>query len=271
MTVLVTGDLHGALDIHRLFPSELPGGASLTKGDYLVVCGDFGLVWNFGVEELGWLDWLDARPWTTLFVDGNHENHDALDAMACERWHGGLVHRVRPSVLHLMRGEVFDLGGASVLAMGGATSVDRALRTPGESWWARELPSAEEYARAERNLDARGWRVDYVVTHCCATRLLEAVYDGDVWQGADALTEWFELLEHRLVFRHWYFGHHHRDRAIPPDHRAVYRDVVPLGSDEPWEGSRPARSEEFVAAAPQAPCPGGPDARARDNGGRWSA
>lgn len=246
MGVFVTGDLHGGIDIHRLFPSAFPEGRALTKDDYLVVAGDFGLVWGFGMEELGWLDWLDDRPWTTLFVDGNHENHDALDAMAPEPWHGGLVHRVRGSVLHLMRGQIFDLCGSSVFVMGGATSVDRAARVPGESWWPRELPSPAEYAEAEANLAARGWRVDYVVTHCCATRLLDAVYEGrGVWQGADELTDWLDALEHRLVFRRWYFGHHHRDRDLPPDHRAVYRDIVPLGSTRAL-GAAPA-SEEFVS------------------------
>ena len=28
--------------------------------------------------------------------------------MEVELWHGGKVHKVRPSVIHLMRGQVFD-------------------------------------------------------------------------------------------------------------------------------------------------------------------
>ena len=34
--------------------------------------------------EKYWLDWLDKKPFTTLFIDGNHENHDRLDAMEVE-------------------------------------------------------------------------------------------------------------------------------------------------------------------------------------------
>lgn len=244
MSALVTGDLHGGIDIHRFFPSAFPEGRVLTKDDYLIVAGDFGLVWNFGMEELGWLDWLEDRPWTTLFVDGNHENHEALSALPVEQWHGGNVHRIRPSVLHLMRGQVFDICGSTVFTMGGATSVDRAMRVEGESWWPQEMPSAAEYAEAEANLAAHNWSVDYVVTHCCATQLLDTLYDGDIWQGPDELTDWFDMLEHRLLFKHWYFGHHHRDMVIIPDHRALYRDIVPLGDDEPL--NQQSSSEEFV-------------------------
>lgn len=247
MSVLVTGDLHGGIDIHRLFPSAFPEGRTLTKDDYLIVAGDFGLVWNFSMEELSWLDWLEDRPWTTLFVDGNHENHEALSAMPQEQWHGGKVHRIRNSVLHLMRGQVFDICGNTVFTMGGATSVDRAMRVEGESWWPQEMPSTAEYAEAEANLAAHNWCVDYVITHCCATRMLDALYDGDIWQGSDELTDWFDMLEHRLLFKHWYFGHHHRDMAIIPDHRALYRDIVLLGEDEPLHQQN--SSEEFVVGS----------------------
>jgi hypothetical protein len=56
--------------------------------------------------------------------------------------------------------------------------------------------------------------------------------DDPVWQGPDALTDWFDVVEHGLQYRMWYFGHHHIDRTIPPDHRALYQDIVPLGGTE---------------------------------------
>lgn len=237
MAVLLTGDIHGSIDIHRLAASQFPSGKDLTKDDYLIVCGDFGLVWDFGAEELWWRDWLEARPWTTLFVDGNHENHEALAKMPVERWHGGLVHRISDSVLHLMRGQLFDLDGSTVFTMGGAASVDKEFRVPGESWWPQELPSEAELASAESVLDACDWRVDYVITHECATSVLPALYEGGtIMQGPDALTEWFEVLEHKLLFKAWYFGHHHLDRFIAPDHRCLFYDIVRLGEFEDVEG-----------------------------------
>lgn len=68
--IYVTGDTHGALSINKLSSDEFPQGKELTKNDYVIICGDFGLVWNNNGEDYWWRRWLDNKPWTTLFVDG---------------------------------------------------------------------------------------------------------------------------------------------------------------------------------------------------------
>ena len=71
------------------------------------------------------LDWLNSRNFTTLFVDGNHENYTRLyNDYSVVEWHGGKVHKIRDSVLHLMRGEVFDIDGKTIFVFGGARSHD---------------------------------------------------------------------------------------------------------------------------------------------------
>ena len=40
------------------------------------------------------------------------------------KWHGGKVHRIRPHVLHLMRGQIYELEGYRFFTMGGAKSHD---------------------------------------------------------------------------------------------------------------------------------------------------
>ena len=71
MAVFVTGDLHGGLDIQKLRDWE--AGERLTRSDYLIVAGDFGYPWDFSPEECEEVAWLESRPYTLLFVDGNHE------------------------------------------------------------------------------------------------------------------------------------------------------------------------------------------------------
>lgn len=70
--IFITGDLHGTKEIHKLDKKNFPIGESLTKNDYLIILGDFGLIWNNSKEEIYWRDWLNNKPWTTLFIDGNH-------------------------------------------------------------------------------------------------------------------------------------------------------------------------------------------------------
>ena len=101
MAIFMTGDTHG--DFSRLRPVAFREQGGLTKDDYLIICGDFGGVWDGSEIEQQWLDWLEDRSFTTLFVSGNHENYDLLRSYPTSVWHGGLVQPIRPSVLHLMR------------------------------------------------------------------------------------------------------------------------------------------------------------------------
>lgn len=232
MSVWVTGDVHGSIDIGKLSGRRRPEGKSLTRDDLLIVCGDFGMPWDGSNRERYWLDWLAERPWTTLFVDGNHECFPRLaDLPVTERWGGRVqVYPEWPSIVHLMRGEVYRLGDLRVFAMGGASSHDREWRVEGWSWFPEELPSLEELERAEKNLDAAGWDVDLVISHCCSSRMLPAALGaagaGGGCEGRDRLNEWFDTLEDRLGYRQWCFGHYHADAQLDERHRLIYRDIV---------------------------------------------
>lgn len=121
MAIFITGDTHG--DFSRLKEEIFYEQAELTKDDCVICCGDLGGVWDGG-DEQGQLDWLEDRPFTTLFVSGNHENFDLLAKYSTEEWHGGTVQRIRPSVIHLMRGQVYNIQGKTFFTMGGASSHD---------------------------------------------------------------------------------------------------------------------------------------------------
>ena len=120
--IYATGDLHG--NSLRFQPQYFPEQAEMTKDDYMIVCGDFGCVWNGDKRYAPKLERLVALPFTVLFVDGNHENFDALGEYPVEQWHGGKVHKIRPHVIHLMRGQAFELQGRTFFTMGGAQSHD---------------------------------------------------------------------------------------------------------------------------------------------------
>lgn len=114
--IIITGDCHGEFKEHfSLFDKTHKG--MFTKNDYMIVCGDFGIWDQYTYEELKYIEEL---PWTTLFIDGNHENYDILDNMEEIDWHGGKVHKFSDSIIHLMRGHVFDIDNRKVFAFGGA-------------------------------------------------------------------------------------------------------------------------------------------------------
>ena len=85
MACWVTGDIHG--DPRRFSVDSFPEQKEMTRDDFVIILGDFGLVWSNSKEEKYWLDWLNDKPFTTLFVDGNHEcMHKDTDVLTNRGW-----------------------------------------------------------------------------------------------------------------------------------------------------------------------------------------
>lgn len=166
MAIFVTGDTHGphrhgmnSVDgfMHRFSTDSFPEQKKMNKDDYVIICGDFGGIWatdrenaDETSEERYTLDWLDKKPFTTLFIPGNHENYDRLIGGIDDRllncwlydkltekgrdrltkgypqsdWHGGKIRSIRDSVLMLESGYIFDINGCKCFAFGGARSHD---------------------------------------------------------------------------------------------------------------------------------------------------
>ena len=60
--IYITGDCHG--NFERFNASIFPEQNEMTKDDHVIVCGDFGGVWNKDEEskmETMILDWLDCK------------------------------------------------------------------------------------------------------------------------------------------------------------------------------------------------------------------
>ena len=72
--VYITGDTHIPVDIAKLNSKRFPAQKDLTKDDFLIICGDFGGVWNNDREEMYWRKWLEQKNFTTLFIDGKDVN-----------------------------------------------------------------------------------------------------------------------------------------------------------------------------------------------------
>ena len=244
--IYMTGDTHG--DIRRFNTASFFEQKEMTKDDYVIILGDFGLVWDYEGEskyEKYWLDWLAEKPFTTLFIDGNHENHDRLDDMEVEEWNGGKVHMVRPSIIHLMRGQVFDIDGLKIFTFGGASShdirdgilepddprikkwnkdYDKLFRINKQSWWERELPSKAEMEEGRQNLAAVNWKVDYVLTHCTSANTTALI--GGSYYGQDILTQYLQEIKEKLDFKRWFFGHHHMDKQINAEEICLFEQII---------------------------------------------
>ena len=227
--IYITGDCHA--DFRRFSTGNFPEQKEMTRDDYVIVCGDFGL-WHDSHEERYWLDWLAKKSFTLLFVDGNHENFDRLysDEFEIIDFHGGKAHRIRENVYHLMRGYVFELCGKNFFAFGGASSHDiddgildiddfgsgeefsntvkrwskagKAFRINHISWWKQELPTEEEMAFGFETLEEHDNEVDFIISHCCPQQIASLISHG--YYKADNLTRYFNVIADTVDFKKWF-------------------------------------------------------------------
>lgn len=248
--IYITGDCHA--DFRRFEKRRFPEQDEMTRDDHVIICGDFGGVWYGDDGEKKRLEELSSRSFTTLFVDGNHENFDLLARYPVVEYRGGLAHQVMPNIYHLMRGEIFELEGLSFFAFGGASSHDvqdgildrstfvsdeafrkvcramrrsgRLFRVLGESWWPEELPSAAEMENGVQNLEKHGGKVDYIITHCLPGSI-QAGFGAGLYTP-DKLTDYLDLIESSVEYRRWYCGHYHLNERILNEVEILYEDIV---------------------------------------------
>lgn len=231
MSIWATGDIHG--NPVRLSSQNFPEQKEMTKDDIVIILGDFGIIWDYKGEnsnEKYWLDWLEEKPFTSVFIDGNHENMDRLASYPVSKWNGGNVHFIRPSVIHLMRGQVFDIQGKRFFTFGGASSHDisdgvleaddprikkwkhdynKSFRINHVSWWEQELPSQEEMNEGIRNLKQVDNKVDYILTHSPCTSVLKQMDGGCGLYKSDILSDYLQQIKEIVDYKCWLFGHMH--------------------------------------------------------------
>ena len=215
--IYVTGDMHG--DFERFNSAEMK---KLKKGDTLLICGDFGFIWDGSKQEKAVLDRFREMEFTIAFIDGCHENFDLLEKFKTAKWNGGLVRGIKKNVINLMRGQVYTIEGKKIFAFGGGHSQDYDFRRE-NNWWEREQPTHEEILGAIDTLEKHGNTVDYIITHEPPASLKDCL-NVDVFQRLE-VHAFFEDIIKACRFKKWFFGKCHIDKNIPIKFYAVFDNI----------------------------------------------
>lgn len=216
--------MHGCLE--RLYDKQF---RKLKKGDVLIVCGDFGYIFDGSKTEKQVIKYLAKRKFVTAFVEGTHDNLDTINCCRTTVWKGGMVHRIKGNLLHLMRGQIFEIEGNTYFTFGGGESIDKDMRVEQGLWWREEEATPTEMADGARILDEVNCKVDYIITHEPPSLVKSAILlrRGDI-DRVNKINGYLEEICRSCSFKHWYFGSLHEDKVITEHHTCVFKELLPI-------------------------------------------
>lgn len=153
---VVAGDWHGDVPWMRAAIDT----ASASGAELILHVGDLAVLWpgrDKGKFDRRLQQRLELRDMHLVFIDGNHDNHHDLRALALDSQ--GLA-PVLPRIRYLGRGSRFSYRGIVIGGLGGAYSIDREWRTEGRDWWPEEDVAEEDVDRL-----VGGGPIDVLLTH----------------------------------------------------------------------------------------------------------
>ena len=216
--IYITGDTHA--DFTRFRDPAL---RKLRKQDALIICGDFGFIWDGSPKEKKLLKTIGRLPYNVLFVEGSHENYDLLEEYEVSEWCGGKTRIISGRLRQLLRGQVFEIAEKTVFTFGGGQSDDVYELVEGTNWWQREIPNEQELAEGVENLEKAGNSVDFVVTYEPPSRMQDFLLgSGD----RNHINTYLNDIYEKLDFKSWFFGKLHLNKLVPPKYYAVYDNIV---------------------------------------------
>ncbi|MCQ2465379.1 MAG: hypothetical protein MJ095_07340 [Oscillospiraceae bacterium] len=223
--IYITGDTHG--DFTRFRDSIT---RKIRKGDTLIVCGDFGFIWDGSRAENNILKKIGDLRYTVAFIDGCHENYNLLEQYPDVEWNGGTARAITGNLVQLKRGQVYTIEGKKFFTFGGGLSQDIEIRRETNSWYEQEQPTREDVDEGMKNLKAHEGIIDYIITHE-PPQSLKKCLDLDIYHHLET-DAFFEQILSDCIYDKWFFGKCHINKIIPPKFYALFDNVIRLEGRE---------------------------------------
>lgn len=218
--IYITGDTHGDLDCFA--DKKLK---KLKSDDTLIICGDFGFLWDNSSEEEEKLEYLKKCKYNILFVDGTHENFDILEKMPVVKFGGADAHKIADNIYHLMRGKIYIIESKGIFTFGGGISHDIETLIDSNIWYERETPTEEEMEQGVLELKRFGCKLDYVITHEPPARIKKFLNPN---RQINDTNIYLDHMIDEITYEKWFFGNMHIDEKIDDNMFAVFNDILPV-------------------------------------------
>jgi Icc-related predicted phosphoesterase len=153
--IIFVGDVHGEFSRMRHALRHAPSNATVIQ------VGDFGF---FPEKEENWYTRRPPQFNNIYFIDGNHEFFPLLNyTETTEVW---------PHLTYVPRGTILEIDSLRIGCLGGGTSIDKALRTEGISWFPEEQITKAQAQCLENQ------QVDVLVTHTPPSSFIAKHFDS---------------------------------------------------------------------------------------------
>jgi len=222
--IFIVGDLHGDFrNIARAISNEI-----ITSDDLVIALGDVGV--NFGSYGRRWdtLMYLHSLATNFLLVRGNHEQPPeecedpnptylktptSLTKNEYREYDTGTVYlnNAAPNVYFAIDGATYIINGKSFLTIGGADSIDKEMRTPGQSWWPSENITRHsiDIAFKAKSPIMPTLRYDYILTHTCPKEFMPFKKTHELVNE-----KLLSSIHQNIPYDHWFCGHWHIQQEI---------------------------------------------------------
>ena len=220
--VFVTGDKHGQLEpfLHNKSLKKIK------KNDVLIVCGDFGFLWDGSSQEQKNLRWLSKRKYVIAFVEGCNDNGKIIKEHPISEWNGGNVRIISKNIIYLMQGETYKIQDKKILTFGGGFNPNILVEEQENNWWPEQFSNKQGVDLAIKNIEKNAGDFDAIISHEAPASITPCLEDGV--KRKDAINYILEQIRVHCNFKKWFFGKYHLDKLIPPFYHAVFEDVIKI-------------------------------------------
>lgn len=128
------------------------------------------------------------------------------------------------------KGEVIEVEDVKIFTFGGGFPIEcfKEINTPIEIEGSNITEETIEHAR--ENLAKHNWEVDYVATYYAPNNIHLSLAPG--FYTPNIITNFFDELQEKLKYKHWYVGGYNMDRDFENNITALFRKPVCINVEQ---------------------------------------
>lgn len=199
--IYITGGIDGSRKIAKLNRKNFKEQKKMNLNDYLIICGDFKLVYNNSEEEKRLLNLLANKHFKMLLVEGANENFDLLDSCDEILFNDVPAQRITNNIIRLKRGYIYNIEGYKILTIGGGVAKSQVLNIPHSTYWTEAMPTKNDIKTCIDSIKRNKYRVDYIITADSPNSFKLKFNDG---VGISDYGGFLDRIKEAVTFKKWY-------------------------------------------------------------------